>query len=794
MKKLLVIVCVFSISHVHFAQIKLDSLWLIWNDNSQPDTNRLKAINNIVWDGYLFTKPDSAFYYAQLQYELAVTTNNKKWIANALKIQGVSFYLRGNYKKSLYYYNKSLKIYEEIKDKKGIGSILNNIGLIHRYQGNYTEAIDSYNKSLKITEEIGDKNGIANTLLNIGVIYKIQGEYNKAIGHYQKCLSIKEEIGDKQGTANSLLNIGLVFQDHGNYDKAIINFNNSLKIYEEIGDQNGIAQCYNDIANIYYDQEDHEKALEYYNKNLKTYELIENRQGIVGTLSNIGNVYYTQDNYKKAIDYYNNSYKIAQEIGNKKGMANALNNIGIIYNDLSNYKKAIDNHNESLVLRKEINDRQGIATSMNNIGIIYYKQGYYKKAISYSKKALSIAIDLNISLQTKNASNALFKAYKANGQNLLALEMHELYIKTRDAIQSKENQKEIINQEYKHQYEKQADSLKSEQAKKEALTEAEQLRKDDISQKESEKKNLIISAGAALLLLIILFTIFIINRLRITKKQKFVIEQQKTEVEQQKTISETQKLIVEEKNKEIIDSINYAKRIQAAILPPKRLIEDILDDSFILYKPKDIVAGDFYWIAQKDDKVMFAAADCTGHGVPGAMVSVICNNGLNRAVREYGLTEPGLILDKTRKIVVQEFEKSEDDVKDGMDIALCTLFGNKLEYAGAHNPLWIIRNDELIETKANKQPIGKFENPLPFTTHNFDLQKGDMIYIFSDGFSDQFGGEKGKKFKSANFKKLLLRIHNKSMEKQKSIINETFDNWKSNLEQLDDVCVIGVRV
>jgi serine phosphatase RsbU (regulator of sigma subunit) len=251
---------------------------------------------------------------------------------------------------------------------------------------------------------------------------------------------------------------------------------------------------------------------------------------------------------------------------------------------------------------------------------------------------------------------------------------------------------------------------------------------------------------------------------------------------------------LEEKNQEIMDSIVYAKRIQSAILPAAKLVKESLKESFILYKPKDVVAGDFYWLQHKGGKVLFAAADCTGHGVPGAMVSVVCNNGLNRSVREHGLTIPGDILDKTREIVVQEFEKSEEDVMDGMDIALCSIEGMKLQYAGAHNPLWIIRKGELIETKANKQPIGQFENPGPYTTHSFDLEKGDAIYIFSDGYVDQFGGEKGKKFKSKAFRELLLSIQDKAMEDQKTTIDEAFETWRGSLNQIDDVCVIGVRI
>jgi|GEM_PF-5307597 len=251
--------------------------------------------------------------------------------------------------------------------------------------------------------------------------------------------------------------------------------------------------------------------------------------------------------------------------------------------------------------------------------------------------------------------------------------------------------------------------------------------------------------------------------------------------------------IIKKQNDEITDSIVYAKRIQKAILPPNRIIKEYLKDYFIFYKPKDVVAGDFYWIESKGNKVLFASGDCTGHGVPGALVSVICNNALNRSVREYGLTNPGEILDKTREIVIQEFGKSDEEVQDGMDIALCCWEGHNLQYAGANNPLWIIRNGEIIETKADKQPIGKFDNLHPYTTHSFELLKGDSIYIFSDGYVDQFGGPKGKKFKANAFRKLLLSIQNKSMNEQNLIIQDVFEKWKGEIEQLDDICIIGVK-
>jgi PAS domain S-box-containing protein len=258
-----------------------------------------------------------------------------------------------------------------------------------------------------------------------------------------------------------------------------------------------------------------------------------------------------------------------------------------------------------------------------------------------------------------------------------------------------------------------------------------------------------------------------------------------------------QNAIIEAKNQDILDSMTYAKRIQTAILPPINLVKDFLKDSFILYKPKDIVAGDFYWLETTENGVLFAAADCTGHGVPGALVSVICNGALNSAVREFGLVDPGKILDKSRDLVIQEFEKSEEEVKDGMDICLCKLEGNILSYSGANNPLWIIRNGELIEIKGDKQTVGRSRIYKPFTTHTTELQKGDSFYLFTDGFKDQFGGitrENGRKYMSNKFKNFLISIQGYSMEDQHKLLNQEFESWKGVLDQVDDVCVIGVKV
>lgn len=255
-------------------------------------------------------------------------------------------------------------------------------------------------------------------------------------------------------------------------------------------------------------------------------------------------------------------------------------------------------------------------------------------------------------------------------------------------------------------------------------------------------------------------------------------------------------LKVQKQKSEITDSIHYARRIQAAILPSDRIFKENLGESFILYKPKDIVAGDFYWTELTDNHLFFAVADCTGHGVPGAMVSVVCHAALNRAVKEFQLRRPAEILEKVRELVIATFEKSDEVVMDGMDIGLCSLHVNKreLEYAGAYISLHLVRKGELMEIKADRQPIAKFTDHRPFSNHVLSLEKGDTIYLFSDGFADQFGGATGKKLRIKVLKSMLLGLAGKPADEQKKELEKQFENWKGKLDQVDDVTLLGLII
>ena len=696
---------------------------------------------------YMGTR-DSAIYYFEKSLALKQKLDDEAGASGVSMNIGIIAYQSGQYEKSLEYYNKALKSFRKLKDSLSLGLVIENIAITYYHQGKLDSSLIMNKQALNLYKKVNDKGRYASCLENLAQSYDALGNVTKAINLQLESIKTKEEIKDKRGLGYGYINLSSYHQKLKQYKKAIELVNKALTLFTEIEDKYNIARTHANLSGIYYSTKNYEKGIEEASISLEMNKELKNNNGIAGNYLTLGNIYNKKEEKQTALDYYIKSLEINEKIGDKIDIAGLQNNIGVIYYDLKQYNKAKDYYLKALEIRKEIGIKLGLVESYKTLANVYSKLNNYKTAFDYL-------------YQYSNGKEELLNENITEQMN----EMNAKY-------ESEKKEQEI------------------------ALLQKEGEIEKTKHEEETRRNNIIIYAGSggALLLLILAFVLFKSNNQK--KKSNQLLSAQNKEITKQRDEVEIQKLIVEEKNREITDSIQYAKRIQNAILPPNKVVKEYLQESFIYYKPKDIVAGDFYWLEQKNNKILFAAADCTGHGVPGAMVSVVCNNGLNRSVREYGLTDPGKILNKTREIVVQEFEKSEEEVKDGMDIAICSLEGNTLQYAGAHNPLWIIKKDaqEIEEIKANKQPIGQFDNPEPYTTHTIELQKGDSLYIFSDGYADQFGGEKGKKLKTANFKQLLISIQKESMEKQKQLIDEAFENWKGDLEQLDDVCVIGVKI
>jgi len=610
-------------------------------------------------------------------------------------------------------------------------------------------------------------------------------------------LKLGEELGDKNRIAIQLGNIGVVYDNQGDYPKALKYYFKALKMRKELGTKNLIASTLSNIGGVYREQSDYPKALEYYFKTLKMDEELGDKTGIAIDFHNIGSVYYSKGDYPRALEYYFKSLKIKEELGNIRGIAITIGNIGIVYKEQGNYPKALEYYFKALKMDEELGNKNGIARHLGNIGALYTEQKKYPEAERYLLQALEIDTAIGTLVGIKYRYEALSELYEQTRQYQKAYEHYKEYSIAKDTLYNEEKSKEIGKLEASHEYETQMLEQQKEHEKQQALAAAELKRQRIIGYS---------FIGGFVLVLILAFVIY--RSFRQKKKANRLLEEKNT--------------IIEEKNKDITDSIRYAQNIQSAILPHEAEIKKALPDHFIYFQPRDIVSGDFYWFtahprplpkggesqrpessqnssAQRNGKCFIACCDCTGHGVPGAFVSMIGNDLLNQIIIEKGIEDPGEILTNINNGVKSVFtrEGAEQQAQDGMDMTLCVFDKDlrTLEFAGANNPLLLMQNGELNHIKGDKYAIGgDTEIDYKFANHKIDLQKGNTIYIFSDGYQDQFGGPKGKKFMSKRFRQLFIDIQTMNMEEQKEHLNKTIEDWKKGRDQVDDILVIGIRV
>lgn len=636
----------------------------------------------------------------------------------------------------------------------------------------------------------------AAALNNLGFLAAEKGEIEKSLDYHIKSLKIREEIKDQIGIAESLANLAEIYKDLGDIPKALETHHKSLKVFEKMNDKNGMAAVLNQIGLIYSDQAEYSRALECYLRSLRIAEETNNKKAIAHSLNSIGVIYNDKNDMPKALEYHFRSLKIKEEINDKKGIAFSLNNIGVAYKNMGEMTKALDFYQKCLAIRKEISDKPGIATSLHNIAIIMWYRGRVELALEPAKRSFQFAKELGFPHEIKEASLLLSQIYAKAGNYKDAYEMHKLYKKMADSLNNETNKKESIQKSLQYAYEKKAaqDSIKVTEEKK--VSQAK-LDASEASLKQEKTWKFALFGGIAMLLI---FAGFMYNRYKITKKQKQIIEVKEKETQLQNEVISIQKHLVEEKQQEITSSINYAKRIQSSFLSSEKYISRCLNEYFILYNPRDIVSGDFYWVMENEDNLYVCTADCTGHGIPGAFMSLIgigILNEINHSKSHIKQTDD--FLNELRRIIILALnpEGSSEEGKDGMDMVLCRYNFQKmeLEYSAANNSFYIIRNGNVIECKPDKIPVGKYlEEEKPFTRNQIFLEKGDCIYTFTDGYADQFGGPKGKKFMSRQLKELLLTISDLPMKEQKEKLNSAFNSWKNNLDQVDDVTVIGVRV
>lgn len=584
-------------------------------------------------------------------------------------------------------------------------------------------------------------------------------------------------------------------------DKAIRLANEFLILAEKYDSTNIIEYCYQILGEAYFYQENYTYSLDYFKKFLSSQIEKGNEKGIGRAYNNLGTVYRAIENYTEAIQCYEKALAINLKLNDINGLSSTYNNLGVLYEYLNLFAQARDFYKKSLGIELDLDDQEGISTSYLNLGGINLKLRNYDTAIEYCKKSIVICDSLNYNHTLEINYDVLYQTYKKIGNTEKTLLYLEKFYNLKNNRINEESNAHIAELEIKYQTDKKQQEI-------------EQLNKQ-----KRQKSILNIFGLSGLAIFSILFIILIrtnkfrknnnqILRLRNAEvmQQKEEIEAQRDEIEAQRDeikrqidLSELQTNKILNQKRDITDSIEYAKHIQIALFPDKITLQKILKKGFCLFKPKDIVSGDFYWVAEINNKSIIVAADCTGHGVPGAFLSIIGINFLNEIVYDEQIAKPSEILSLLRRKIIKTMVHANriNESKDGIDLALVVIDYNKmiLEYAGAYNSLYYIRDHMLNVIKADRMPVGISEKPIaPFTNHTMEIQKGDLFYMFTDGFVDQFGGPRKKKFRVGNLRELLLDIHEKEMSEQKRILYETLINWKGQQPQVDDVLSIGIKI
>ena len=648
---------------------------------------------------------------------------------------------------------------------------------------NYTQSRDSL---LNLYSSMDEPDSAAfDVLIKLSKNYSIVN-WDSSIIYANKALKTANKMGNKLFVAQASSRLGSAYNMHGEYVKAIDYYQLMGAIYDDLGHKGGTAFYYNVMGVLHRKIKEYAKALEYYNKSMELQLELNNKEMVIGLYNNLGNLYWDMGEFDKAMSSHMKCLDYKKKVNDKSGIANSSNGIGGLFEEMGEYDKAMEYYIASKRLYAELEDIRGLCYSYSNLGRLSFLKKQYQKSIVNCDQALDYAKRLADAELLMKSCNCLSMAHEKMGNTGMALGFYKRYVAIRDSSNNDAVNREIAKKEMQFKYQKKAAADSAYNAQLQKVKDAElRIQETQLNTEQQYRYVLLL-----MVLLLLSSAIFVYKRLQVARRQNRIIKEQKG-------IVEKQKYIVDEQNKDILDSIRYAENIQNAMLPVEEHVKKLLPNSFVVFKPKDIVSGDFYWISEQNGSIYFAVCDCTGHGVPGAFMSMIGSSLLNEAVNEKGIVKPNNIFQEVRKGFKDALKQTgqQNEQKDGMDAVLCHWNRKKkLEFAAAYNPFIMVRNQQIQEIKADKQPVGVFlKEEKPYTHHELEVERGDMVYLFSDGYSDQFGGPRGKKFKYSLFKKLLLNIHDMPMERQKLILEDTLEQWQGDENQVDDILVMGVR-
>ncbi len=562
---------------------------------------------------------------------------------------------------------------------------------------------------------------------------------------------------------------GIEYRKSGMLAQALECFFNAASYYKTEGKNLGLATTYLYIAQTYNQQEDYDNERLYTQKAIEIYEQEKDTVNLAYALHNLGYANYSAGQYDTALVLFSKTGDMFQKLGYTKEYAYCLGNSGLVYSRLSDLDKAEDYILRAIDTLTRYNDERPLTEYTIEYANILQQKGRIKDAIAAAALGLSTAKNIGIKEYERDASQTLAKLYSISGKYDSAFHYQSLVSRLGD----------IIN----------LDTLQKMADLRTEFEVAAIQAEVDKAQKENTIKLIIILGLGIILFMAIVLVMLSYRSLKRSRKFTAALEERRVLLEKQK--------------EEIISSINYAQRIQDAVLPPEAYITELVNENFILYKPKEIVSGDFYWIKQINQYIILVCADCTGHGVPGALMSMLGISCLNEIVQRKEITQANQVLNELRKVIKHSLRQTgkKEESRDGINMALCAIDTNKniMQYSGAFNPLYIITEDNgsaiLKEIKGDSMPVGvHYSSDKPFTNHEIQLNIGDTIYFSTDGYIDQIGGSRNTRFGWKNFKKLLLKIHDLPLFEQKEILEKTLNEWMGEQTQRDDILVIGARV
>jgi serine phosphatase RsbU (regulator of sigma subunit)/Tfp pilus assembly protein PilF len=607
-----------------------------------------------------------------------------------------------------------------------------------------------------------------NSLWKLGKIATANQVYDSAIYYGRQAVELATELKFERGIANTNIDLGVAYFFIGNYSEALNCNYAALEIFQRLGDLKGVSQANNNMGIAYARQKNFDKALECYRITLGIKKSLGDTKATASTLINMGSAYDNLKKYDSAFICYREGLAVKRSMDDQRGVATCLMNLGLLHSKVLNPDSCNYYLTQSLELRRAIPDKRGIVSSLTSLGALRITLKQYPEAETFLLEADTLSQALGTLDLSQQIWEELTKLYDSTGRYKDALHAHRIYTELTDSLNLAEANRNSDKLEMNYEFEKERIAMQADKDTQAAVA------------AEADKRRLTWIIGITIVLvLVILFSISLFTRLRIIRGQKSIIEQQK--------------LLVEAKSKEVYDSINYAKRIQYTLLAHESFLASHLKEHFIFFQPKDIVSGDFYWASAQGEKFYVAVCDSTGHGVPGAFMSLLNISFLNEAIAERKMTEPSLILDFVREKLIQNI--SQDGNMDGMDAVLMCIDKKKrtVTYAGANNSPVIVGSTGTTDCDADKMPVGLGATKQPFSQHTLQLNEGDALYVFTDGFYDQFGGDKGKKYKRSQLLEKLASITSSDMITQRETLSAEFSGWKGELEQIDDVLVVGIR-